>query len=203
MAIIGTNLKGADVNPPFVSLNNTAAWVFLALDVLIWLGLFMWLDQVLPDTYGIAKHPCFCLRKKHRSLGNVANSVNEGDAAIKIKGLTKMFGQFRAVDNFNLEIKKNEIMALLGHNGAGKTTAIYMLTGLYKPDEGDATVYGCSLVNDIDGVRRSIGLCQQFDVLYDLLTVQEHLELVCRMKELSESEMQTDVSTILGLVLLG
>ena len=44
-------------------------------------------------------------------------------------------------------------MAILGHNGAGKTTAIYMLTGLYKPDAGDANVYGSSLVNDIDGVR--------------------------------------------------
>lgn len=44
-------------------------------------------------------------------------------------------------------------MALLGHNGAGKTTAIYMLTGLYRPDGGDATVYGSSLVDDIDGVR--------------------------------------------------
>jgi len=153
----------------------------------------MWLDQVLPDTYGIAKHPCFCLKKRSREYRNVSNIEGDGQAAIQIKGLTKKFGQFRAVDNFSLEIKQNEIMALLGHNGAGKTTAIYMLTGLYKPDEGDATVYGCSLLNDIDGVRRSIGLCQQFDVLYDLLTVQEHVELVCRMKELTESEMQTDV----------
>ena len=69
---------------------------------------------------------------------------------------------------------------MLGHNGAGKTTAIYMLTGILKPTSGDASsknrhklwadifilVYGNTLSNDMDGVRKSLGLCQQFDVLF-------------------------------------
>jgi len=160
LAVAASNMKGANLEPKQVYLNDGAAWAFLVLDVVIWLGLFLWMDQVIPDTYGIAKHPCFCLKKKtiqvySRDHGSFASN----DAAIKIKKLTKKFGQFVAVDNLNLDIKQNEIMALLGHNGAGKTTAIYMLTGLYKPDSGDATVYGSSLVEDIDGVRQSIGLC--------------------------------------------
>lgn len=160
MAIVTTNMNGRFFSPAYVSLNDGFAWFMLVLDILIWFGLFMWLDQILPDTYGIAKHPCFCIRKNKRENVNVDNEFGDGEAAIRINGLTKKFGTFRAVDKLNLDIRQNEIMALLGHNGAGKTTAIYMLTGLYKPDEGDASVYGCSLVNDIDGVRRSIGLCQ-------------------------------------------
>lgn len=52
--------------------------------------------------------------------------------------MTKKFGKFVAVDNLSFSIGKNEVFSLLGHNGAGKTTAIYMLTGIYKPTNGDA-----------------------------------------------------------------
>ena len=53
-----------------------------------------------------------------------------------------LFGEFRAVDEMTLSIKSDEIIALLGHNGAGKTTAIYMLTGMLMPSEGDAIIHG-------------------------------------------------------------
>ena len=55
------------------------------------------------------------------------------------------FGDFKAVDELSLSIKENEIMALLGHNGAGKTTAIYMLTGMLHMSSGDASIYGKSV----------------------------------------------------------
>lgn len=70
-----------------------------------------------------------------------------------------VFGEFRAVDQLTLSIKQDEIIALLGHNGAGKTTAIYMLTGMLMPTEGDAIINGHSIKKDTDTVRRSIGLC--------------------------------------------
>lgn len=60
------------------------------------------------------------------------------------------FGTFKAVDQMSLSIKKNEIMALLGHNGAGKTTAIYMLTGMLHMTEGQATIYGKNVKEEID-----------------------------------------------------
>ena len=76
-----------------------------------------------------------------------------------MKKMSMMFGEFKAVDKLNLSIKKDEIIALLGHNGAGKTTAIYMLTGMLMPTSGDAIINGNSIRKDTDEVRRSIGLC--------------------------------------------
>lgn len=63
------------------------------------------------------------------------------------------FGDFKAVDEMSLSIQKNEIMALLGHNGAGKTTAIYMMTGMLHMTSGDASIYGHSVKKEIEKVR--------------------------------------------------
>jgi len=68
--------------------------------------------------------------------------------------MTKEFGKFRAVDQMTLSIKQNEIIALLGHNGAGKTTAIYMLTGMLMPTHGDAIIHGNSIKTQTELVRR-------------------------------------------------
>lgn len=84
---------------------------------------------------------------------------NENDP-IKINGLTKKFGDFVAVDNLTLSIKEGEVFAVLGHNGAGKTTAIYMLTGVLKPTGGDAVIYGHSINKSMDTVQKNLGLCQ-------------------------------------------
>lgn len=92
------------------------------------------------------------------------------------------FGDFKAVDKMSLSVRQDEIMALLGHNGAGKTTAINMLTGMLHMTEGDATLYGKSIKTDLMEVRKEIGLCQQLDVLYDLVSVEEHLRLVMRVR---------------------
>jgi ABC-type multidrug transport system ATPase subunit len=59
-----------------------------------------------------------------------------------------------------VSIKGNEVFTILGHNGAGKTTAIYMLTGMLEPTSGEATLYNDSVVTDLDDVRRNLGLCQ-------------------------------------------
>lgn len=98
--------------------------------------------------------------------------------------LTKKFGDFKAVNELSFSIKEGEIFTILGHNGAGKTTAIFMLTGMLTPSSGDATVYGNKLSNNIDAVQQNLGLCQQFDVLFDKLTVKEHLQLVCELKNI-------------------
>ena len=66
-----------------------------------------------------------------------------------------------------------------------------MLTGLLTPTSGDAFIYGHSLVDEIDTVRKNLGLCQQFDVLFDELTVREHLEMVCELKGIPEITLQS------------
>lgn len=102
------------------------------------------------------------------------------------------FGDLKAVDSLSLSIKKDEIIALLGHNGAGKTTAIYMLTGMLMPTKGDAVLNGNSIVKDTDAVRRQLGLCQQHDVLYDQISVEEHLRLVMRIRTNKVDEVEEE-----------
>lgn len=74
------------------------------------------------------------------------------------------------------------MFTFLGHNGAGKTTTIFMMTGMLGSTSGDCYIYGYSINDSIDIIRKNLGLCQQFDVLFDLLTVREHLNLVCELK---------------------
>jgi ATP-binding cassette subfamily A (ABC1) protein 3 len=101
-----------------------------------------------------------------------------------------------------LKINKNETVALLGHNGAGKTTAIDMLTGMLQPTEGDAIVNGKSIVNDLVSVRLDLGLCQQHDVLFDNLTVKEHLKLGCELKNVPLEDVVDEIENILDLTML-
>lgn len=85
--------------------------------------------------------------------------------------MTKKFGSNTAVDKLSFSIKKGEIFTILGHNGAGKTTAIYMLTGMLKPTAGGASVYGYKIRDNMHKIQQNLGLCQQFDVLFENLTV--------------------------------
>lgn len=89
---------------------------------------------------------------------NNLDMVGQNDP-IKITNLTKKFGSFTAVDKLSFSIREGEIFTILGHNGAGKTTAIFMLTGVHKPSGGDATIYGSSIMEEIDEVQINLGLC--------------------------------------------
>ena len=77
---------------------------------------------------------------------------------------------------------EGQITALLGHNGAGKTTTMSVLTGLYTPTSGDAVINGYSILTDIDEIRKNLGLCPQHNVLFERLTVKEHLMLFGMLK---------------------
>ncbi len=89
--------------------------------------------------------------------------------------LTKRFGGFVAVDALSLTISGGEIFGFLGANGAGKTTAIRMLTGLLAPTSGKATVAGFDLYSGSEGVKRNIGYMSQRFSLYEDLTVRENI----------------------------
>ena len=87
-----------------------------------------------------------------------------------------------AVDGLSLNIFRGQITALLGHNGAGKTTTISMLTGLYSPSSGSAHINGHNILTDMGFIRESLGLCPQHNVLFDRLTVKEHLDFFNSLK---------------------
>ena len=87
-----------------------------------------------------------------------------------------------AVDSLSLNMYKGQITALLGHNGAGKTTIMSILTGLYTPTTGSAYINGYNVLNDMGLIRRSLGICPQHNVLFDRLTVSEHLIFFSMLK---------------------
>jgi ABC-2 type transport system ATP-binding protein len=97
--------------------------------------------------------------------------------AIEARDLTRRFGDFTAVDRISFEVRTGEVFGFLGANGAGKTTAIRMLTGLLAPSGGEATVAGFDVRRQTEQVRSRIGYMSQRFSLYDDLTVRENIRL--------------------------
>jgi ABC-2 type transport system ATP-binding protein len=98
------------------------------------------------------------------------------ECAISIKGLTKKFGDFTAVDNLSFNIPKGKIFGFLGPNGSGKSTTIRMICGVLRPTSGEGKVLGYDLVKDTEKIKQNIGYMSQKFSLYEDLTVEENLE---------------------------
>ncbi|OQR83117.1 ATP-binding Cassette (ABC) Superfamily [Achlya hypogyna] len=187
----------------------------LALDIALYTTLGVYLEKVVPKDYGVPEHWTFPLRMflarpARRSLSLLADTeplagtneeevsvdlqqqCDDGDA-LEIHHLRKTFLDASGTDKvavagLNLTLYKNQITCLLGHNGAGKTTLISMLTGMLPPTSGDATMLrGLSLRDDLKAIRKFIGVCPQDNVLFDDLTVHEHVAFYGRLKGASAS----------------
>ena len=104
------------------------------------------------------------------------------DDVIHIEHVSKTIGQRRILDHVDLRVASGQMCGISGHNGAGKTTTISMLTGLFPPTTGSADVNGLSITSDMDAIRESLGLCPQHNVLFDRLTVKEHLDFFISLK---------------------
>lgn len=113
--------------------------------------------------------------------------------AIEAKGLVKRYKNITAVDGLDLEIKRGELYALLGVNGAGKTTAIKMLSCLTKPSHGDARVGGYSILEEPRQVKALIGVSPQESAVAPNLTVRENLELMARIHGFSREMTQDKI----------
>jgi len=99
------------------------------------------------------------------------------DLMISSQNLTRKFGDFTAVDHISFEVKKGEVFGFLGANGAGKTTAMRMLTGLLIPTEGEAAVAGFDVYEEAEKIKGQIGYMSQKFSLYEDLTVKENIRL--------------------------
>jgi ABC-2 type transport system ATP-binding protein len=104
--------------------------------------------------------------------------------AIVTKKLTRNYGTQAAVKDLSLTIASGEVFGLLGHNGAGKTTAVSMLTTLLEPSSGQATVAGFDIVSEAYDVRRVIGYLPENVQFYDNLTLSENLDFFARLSGL-------------------
>ena len=120
--------------------------------------------------------------KHFQELSEINKQKLAQNQCLKLVNISKNFDDVKAVDSFNGELFSNEIFCLLGHNGAGKSTTINMISGIFDPDQGDILLDGRSLVTDKKYLYQNIGLCQQEDIFFDYLTVEEHLEYMCKIK---------------------
>jgi ABC-2 type transport system ATP-binding protein len=109
---------------------------------------------------------------------------------IETKNLTKSFGNLVAVKNLNLQIRKGTIFGFLGPNGAGKSTTVKMLTGLLRPDEGEALISGLSILSSPLEVKKKIGVLPEDLALFDSLTIWEHLMMCGPIYGLDRSETE-------------
>lgn len=102
-------------------------------------------------------------------------------------------GNKLAVDGLNLNLYQGQITSFLGHNGAGKTTTMSVLTGLFPPTSGTAIINGHDIRKDIDLVRKSLGICPQYNVLFSGLTVSEHLWFYASLKGMAKADIPDEI----------
>lgn len=226
--------------------------IALYLSFFFYLILAIYLQQVVPQTYGVAKPWNFCLLRKRKKaaserdtdeIGDLENEressffnqqnnfdfdLNLEDADSKaernivynldkadyykypliVKNLRKVYPGFGgrppkvANKSMCMRIRKGEMLGLLGPNGAGKTTLISILTGLYKPNSGNAWVAGYDIKDQLEVVQLQIGVCPQFDILWEHLTVEDHLYFYARLKGVSPEKEDEKVTKAIEEVLL-
>lgn len=120
------------------------------------------------------------------------------NVVISVRNLVKKFGDFTAVDNLNFEVYSGEIFGFLGANGAGKTTAIRILSGLSVPTSGDAIVSGFSARRQPEKIKQVIGyMCQRFS-LYEDLTARENITLYGGIYRMSRKLIKDRTAELLG-----
>ena len=117
--------------------------------------------------------------------------------SISVRGLTKKFGSFTAVDNISFDVRKGEIFGFLGANGAGKTTAMRILCGLSRPTAGEGTVAGWNIRKDQERIKRSIGYMSQKFSLYPDLKTWENIELFGGIYGLNDEQIAAKTKTML------
>ncbi|PKU48155.1 retinal-specific atp-binding cassette transporter isoform x1 [Limosa lapponica baueri] len=116
-----------------------------------------------------------------------------------IQNLVKTFANRPkpAVDGMNITFYEGQITAFLGHNGAGKTTTLSILTGLFPPTSGTVLIGGLDIQTHMDSIRHRLGMCPQYNILFNHLTVAEHILFYSQLKGRSRDEAEQDLETML------
>ena len=120
------------------------------------------------------------------------------EVAIEARELTRRFGSFTAVDHITFDVRVGEVFGFLGANGAGKTTAIRILTGLLSPTSGTARVAGHDVYTESEWIKRRIGYMSQKFSLYEDLTIAENIRLYGGIYDLSKDAVRDRMSRMLS-----
>ena len=121
----------------------------------------------------------------------------QDDNVIEVEHLVKAFGTFHAVDDISFSVKRGEIFGFLGANGAGKTTAMHMLTGLNQPTSGTGTVAGYDIRTQHEQIKKHIGYMSQRFSLYDDLTVAENIRLFAGIYGMNDRDIARKTDELL------
>ena len=126
-------------------------------------------------------------------------NVKSGETGnvIEVHHLVKAFGTFHAVDDISFSVKQGEIFGFLGANGAGKTTAMHMLTGLNQPTSGTGTVVGYDIRTEHEQIKKHIGYMSQKFSLYEDLTVAENIRLFAGIYQMNDEEITRKTDELL------
>ena len=151
-------------------------------------------DDILTEFRDIFNPPGI-ERAGNDKTGNWGN--NKSENVIEVEHLVKAFGSFHAVDDISFTVKKGEIFGFLGANGAGKTTAMHMLTGLNQPTSGTGRVVGFDIRTEYEQIKRHIGYMSQKFSLYDDLTVAENISLFAGIYGMNDDEIHRKTDDLL------
>lgn len=195
-------------------------FIMLIFDAILYLLIALYVEKIYPGDYGVPEKWNFpfttkfwCNMVEYDGIYDVhSNGVDSNEnfeiepknktVGIQVVGLRKVYGNKEAVEGLKLNMYEDQITVLLGHNGAGKTTTMSMLTGMIQPTSGTALVNGKDIRKDIEAVRSSIGLCPQHNILFDDLTVREHIKFFSRLKGLQEKDVEREVDKYVKLLKL-
>jgi len=147
-------------------------------------------EEILTEFRGVFNPPSI----EHEGSNKVGN---EAENVIEVEHLVKAFGTFRAVDDISFTVKKGEIFGFLGANGAGKTTAMHMLTGLNQPTSGTGRVVGFDIRTEYEEIKKHIGYMSQKFSLYEDLTVAENISLFAGIYGMQDDEIHHKTDALL------
>ncbi|XP_055628188.1 phospholipid-transporting ATPase ABCA1-like [Toxorhynchites rutilus septentrionalis] len=192
-------------------INLGSIMLVLLADAVLYMLIALYVEQVFPGDFGLAEPWYYPFTKRYWfgdssksdlsdnvqecSRANIEDEPKELPARIEIKALRKVYSNKKvAVEALSFNMFEGQITALLGHNGAGKTTTMSLLTGMKRPTSGTALIWGNDIRCDMKKIRHSLGYCPQHNILFDRLTVAEHLYFYSRLKGLSRVQAKCEIN---------
>lgn len=112
---------------------------------------------------------------------------------VEILNLCKEFGDHKVLKGININLKKGKLTSLIGHNGAGKSTLVNILCGIIKPSSGELKASSLDIYENYDKFTKLIGYCPSYNVVYDELTVGEHLKFICILKGMRRRDIKQEI----------
>ncbi|XP_071052864.1 phospholipid-transporting ATPase ABCA3-like [Onthophagus taurus] len=192
--------------------------IMLIIDTIIYFLIAVYVESVFPGEYGVGQrwyYPCtasYCCGQTYADHEDQADRIDGTDTyenepinlkpGVKIKHLRKVYKNNNvAISDLSLNMYENQITILVGHNGAGKTTALSMLTGMITPTSGTAVINGHDIRTNMNNIRESMGYCPQKNIFFNELTVREHFYFFLKAKGIvNKQEVENEIKKYINLL---